>query len=185
MPTPTHYSGIAVRVGALAHLVRASRIGARMRPTIARGISGRVGHGAPGNRRGKFHLRRNAIAREPPGASVTDQESAFGSPDDGSGAGDPGPDHEPSNYGSSASRPDSVAAELIAPNHSRHIDRLPGLRGAIFAPGGIDASGGAVRPSDRVLSTRNPLAIELRLDDSRRRHQVGVAGDRLRQPVDV
>ena len=132
MPTPTHYSGIAVRDGALAHLVPASRIGARMRPTIARGISGRVGHGAPGNRRGKFHLRRNAIAREPPGASVTDQESAFGSPDDGSGAGDPGPDHEPSNYGSSASRPDSVAAELIAPNHSRHIDRLPGLRGAIF-----------------------------------------------------
>jgi len=112
--------------GACAHLVRASRSGAPTRPTIAAAISGRVRHSPSGDPGPVLALRRNATFRELPGASVTDRETAFGSPDDGSGAEDPGRDHEPSNHGSfgQQARPALRQSSSLS-FFRRSIDRLP------------------------------------------------------------
>jgi hypothetical protein len=69
-----HYMRITTRRGASVHLVRASRNGAPLRPTIAPAISGPWGHSPapPGGL--TYDLRRNATIGATPGASVTDQD---------------------------------------------------------------------------------------------------------------
>jgi hypothetical protein len=121
--------------GAWTHLVRRSRCGASVRPTIARFETGRRGH-SPGERCGNtVRPCRNATNRDKPGASVTGRETDR-RPARGAtravGGQHPDLDHEPNNR-SSASRPGSRNG---CPHHYSANKRIaPRYRGAIFVFG--------------------------------------------------
>ena len=101
----------------------------------------------------------------------------------------PDPGHEPSNHGSSASRP----GPRYGRSH-RSVDtntialRVSGGRSPRFGPNSgraqADAPPSAADAGVRVRR-RDAAAVEVVADHPRGRHEVPVAGDRRREPVDV
>ncbi len=147
---------IAARTGAPGHLVRPSQFGASVRPTIAAATSGRVGHTGP-IRPGvvsRYVVARHS--REPPGASVTDQGTAFGHSMTVRAPRIPDPGHEPSNHGSFRPAGSGRAtAGLIAP--ATFFDRSPGFPGGdLHVPGRSGGTTPAAAPETRHDPERRP-----------------------------
>jgi hypothetical protein len=179
-------------VGASAHLVPGSRIVASMRPTIDPDAPGRGCH---------------CSARDPGRTVRVPERTAPGvtwGVGHGSGSGPrrrgrseawiSNPGHEPSNYGSSASRPGSDPAGLIR----RTLAPRPHGRGAIDSP---PARGPALRRGPqtprlplrrpprrrpvRPFAADDPAPVEIGLDHAGGRDEVAIPRDRPGEPVDV
>ena len=180
--------------GASGHMVRASRFGAPLRPTIARFETGRGCHCPPSGRVRLFPASRPAIFTGTPGVSVTEPDT-----DDSflwrRNERISRLVHEPSNR-TSAIRPGDRRGGSA--HHSIFIqrhDRPPIHRRAIArpGPGGIPArvrrpgrSGQAAPALEaRVGASSDVPAVQIGLDDACRRDEVGIVVDRAGHPVDV
>jgi hypothetical protein len=186
------------RTGANGHLVRPSRCGAPVRPTIAAAISGRVGHSQfslPGAvlalRRnatfGNYLGRRSRIAKRPSvhlmtvrapriPVAITSRVTTDHS------ASRPDPRYGRANR-STSSRAPSVASRVSggrSPRLGLGCSGRPAGRSGGAAPTNVrDGRGGHVVPSGDVSG------VQVLLDDSRRRDELWIAGDGPGEPVDV